>query len=116
MVITSLSSDEQVLWEVGARVRRMRIDTPLTQEQLAVRAGVSLSVVARLERGGDVRLSGLVSILRALGLLANLDALVPDVVVRPSDIAGLGHARQRASSTSRKTTGVSHGWKWGDEQ
>lgn len=115
MVITSFSTNEQVLREVGARVRRIRIDKPLTQEELAVRAGVSLSVVARLERGGDVRLGSVVSVLRALGLLANMDGLLPYASIRPLDVIELGHARQRAVSSARKSSEASQGWKWGDE-
>lgn len=115
MVITPFSSNEQVIKELGMRIRRVRIDTPLTQEQLAMRAGVSLSVVTRLERGGDVRMSGVVCVLRALGLLGNLDSLVPKAATRPSDIVELGHERQRASSSTRKPVETPRTWKWGDE-
>lgn len=114
MGITILSSNEQALAEIGARLRAMRIDIPLTQEELADRAGVSLSMVARLERGQDVRFGNLISVLRALGLLGNLDALVPAATVRPTDVAKLGKARQRAASSSRRNAS-SGAWTWGDE-
>lgn len=113
MVITQLASNEQVLRELGARVRAARIDTPFTQEELAVRAGVSLSTVAKLERGEDVRLSSVLDILRALGLLASVNALVPEATPRPSELAALGKVRQRARSAKRKK---SESWSWGDEQ
>ena len=114
MSITLLSSNEQALRELGERLRAARIDTPLTQAELATRAGVSLSSVASLERGGDVRLSTLLSMLRALGMLENADALVPRTETRPTQIAKLGRARKRAPS-SRKVQDAPGTWTWGDE-
>ena len=80
MKITILSSNEQVLAELGARIRAARIDTPLTQAELAERAGLSPYTVANLERGHDVNLGSLLSVLRALDMLENADALVPETL------------------------------------
>ena len=114
MVITALSSNEQVMGELGKRIRAARIDMPLTQAELAKRAGISLSTVAKLERGEDVRLSSVLDILRALGMLSAADALVPEVVVRPSDLARMGKQRERARSASGRAKPTA--WTWGDEQ
>ncbi len=113
MQITFLSSNEQILSELGDRIRAARIDMPLTQDELAARAGVSISTVAKIERGEDVRFSSMLAILRALGMLANVDILVPEERVRPSDIARTGHSRKRASS-ARSARDVSSAWTWGD--
>lgn len=113
MTISMLSSNEQVLSELGSRIRAARIDTPLTQAELAKRAGVSLSTVAMLERGKDVRLSSVLCILRALGMLGAMDALVPQVVARPSDIMRAGKPRERARSATKAALPTT--WKWGDE-
>ena len=115
MEITVLTSNEQALAELGGRLRDARIDTPLTQEELARKAGVSLSTVASIERGGDARLGSWLSILRALGMLGNADALVPTTEVRPSEIAELGHRRQRARS-AKQAPASSTAWVWGDER
>lgn len=115
MKITLLTSNEQVLAELGARIRAARIDTPLTQVELAERAGISPYTVANLERGRDVNLGSLLSVLRALGMLENADALVPEALARPSDVARLGRARQRAASPSRRPDGAG-AWQWGDER
>ena len=114
MKITMLSSNEQVLGELGRRIRAARIDTPLTQAELAQRAGVSLSTVAKLERGEDVRLSSLLDIQRALGLLASADALAPEALARPSDLARMGKPRERARSAAKDAQPGT--WKWGDER
>lgn len=115
MTIDFLSSNAQALEELGKRIREARIDMPFTQEELAERAGVSLSTVAGIERGCDARMGSYLSVLRALGLLENANALVPETGVRPSQLAELGHKRKRATSpTHRKAQNDS--WVWGDER
>lgn len=115
MVILNTTSNENVLTELGKRIRATRIDTPLTQRELANRAGVSLKTLSNIELGHDSNVSSLISVLRALGLLSNADVLVPSVTVRPSDIVNIGRSRQRASSPNRRPA-TSDTWKWGDEQ
>ena len=115
MVIDFLLSNEQTLAELGKRLRAARIDTPLTQRELADRAGVSLSTVATIERGGDARMGSYLCVLRALGMLSNVDALVPEHVVRPSQLLELGHERKRATSPAHRHTSLPT-WTWGDEQ
>ena len=112
MVITMLSSNEQVLGELGSRVRAARIDMPLTQAELAKRAGVSLSTVAKLERGEDVRFTSVLDVLRALGMLAAVDSLVPHASARPTDLARMGKPRQRARSVANGAS--ANAWEWGD--
>ena len=56
-------------FQLGAEIRRLRIDEGLTQGELARRAGMSLRSVARLEAGGlDPRLTNLDCLSRALGV------------------------------------------------
>jgi transcriptional regulator with XRE-family HTH domain len=77
-----------------ARLAATRLDQNLTQAALAEEAGVSKRTVERLESGEvAARLSGLVRVWRALGLLERFDALVPASV--PSPIAQLKLARRR---------------------
>jgi len=104
----------QVLQELGARIRLARINTPLTQAELAERAGVSLRTVSNLERGRDVNVSSLLDLLRALGMLDNAEMLVPPAQPRPTDIAKLGKERQRATSRAARKAATGT-WKWGDE-
>jgi transcriptional regulator with XRE-family HTH domain len=82
--------DTAVLTDLGARLAHLRLQRNLTQEELAHEAGVSKRTVIRLESGESTQLTNLIRVVRALGLLGNLDAFVP---------AGTtAHARERASA------------------
>jgi transcriptional regulator with XRE-family HTH domain len=107
MVTESTLTDARVLELLGARLRRHRLDLDLTQARLAREAGVSKSTVERLEAGRSIQLGGLLRILRVLGLLPNLDALVPAPL--PSPLV----ERPRERARNRRTPATA--WTWGDE-
>ena len=115
MTIDFLSSNEQILEELGKRIKAARIDTPLTQDELAERAGISLSTVAAIERGADARMGSYLCMLRALGMLENVNAFVPEIPLRPTQLAELGRGRKRATSPSHRKA-ANDAWAWGDEQ
>jgi transcriptional regulator with XRE-family HTH domain len=70
--------------EVGARVRRWRLDAGLTQRQLAALAGLTQPGLAAIERGGnDPRLSTLNRLAHALG--RSTRELVCGEQARPSE-------------------------------
>ena len=115
MKITGFESNDAIARELGDRVRHARIAYPLTQTELAERAGVSLKTVSNLESGRDVRLGSLISVLRALNMLANIEAIVPEHRPSPNAYFALGHDRRRAISPSRRR-GSAGPMKWGDEQ
>jgi putative transcriptional regulator len=87
----------------------------LTQQQLAREAGVSKRTVIRLENGESSQLTNLVRVLRALGLLGNVDALVPAPLESPlARLKSKAKERRRASPAARKPEPGST-WTWGDE-
>ena len=115
MEITSHPSDHAALQALGRRLARHRLNRNLTQAALAAQAGVSTPTVQRIEQGHSSQAVNLVRILRALGLLGNLDALVPEPAISPIQQARMrGRIRQRASSPSGKPE-PSADWSWGDE-
>lgn len=110
------STDEGVLQELGARLRRHRLSLDLTQAQLAHEAGVSKRTLERIEAGGSVAASSLIRILRALDLLGNLEALVPDLRRSPMELLELrGRERQRASGTTELNP-PAEPWVWGEDR
>jgi putative transcriptional regulator len=95
-------SDTAVLRELGSRLAQYRLNQNLTQERLAHEAGISLRTLTRIENGEPSQTSNVLRLLRALGLLDNLDALVPAPAVSPIEQLKLkGKVRQRASSSLR---------------
>jgi len=76
-------SDPAILQKMGRRMRDYRIRMEMTQGELAEKSGVSMGTIVRLEQGSPISTSLLVSILRTMGLLENLEALLPELSVSP---------------------------------
>ena len=115
MELTELS-DAALQAEIGIRLRRLRLQENISQEDLAVAVGISRRTVANAEKGAGCTLQTLLAILRGLGRLEAIDALLPVSVHSPVQLARDGGiARQRAR---RKHHGVDDDeptWTWGDE-
>lgn len=91
-------SNEAVLRALGERASQQRLNKDISQTELAKRAGVGRIVVQRLEGGRGCTLESLIRILRALGLLQQLDSVLPELGPSPIQLAKLkGRERQRAS-------------------
>jgi transcriptional regulator with XRE-family HTH domain len=87
------------LRELGVGLRRSRIWAELTQEDLARRAGISLSALKHLENGAGANLTSLVKVVRALGREDWLAALAPPAEPAVSPIEML---RQQRSLSERR--------------
>jgi transcriptional regulator with XRE-family HTH domain len=115
MQIDQFMNNTQVLTELGARLRDVRVAKPLTRDELSQASGVSVRTIANIEGGKDVTFGNVLSVMRALGLLQNANALVAEQTVRPSDLAALSHKRQRAMSAKyRKQPATA--WVWGEDK
>ena len=65
-------------------------------EELATASGVSPLTVANIEKGKSVSLLLFISVLRSLGLLENLEQLVPEIRISPIELKKLqGKKRYR---------------------
>lgn len=125
-------TDIAILAELGARLARRRLARNLTQDALALNAGVSKRTIERIEAGQSTQMTNLVRVLRSLGLLDNLEALVPTPLPSPIDQLRLRRReRKRASRTSVTAGGTAapqpvasaparrspaKRWTWGDER
>lgn len=83
MQIDGIMADAAVLDELGRRLERHRLERNWTQAQLATEAGIGQATVQRAERGRSVQMTSMVKLLRALGLLADLDAAIPEAIELP---------------------------------
>lgn len=111
------ASDAAALAELGRRLGVRRLDLELTQGALAREAGVSKRTVERLEAGESAQLTNLIRVLRALGLLGRLDALVPELGPGPLELLARrrGDQRRRAPRADRADAAPASGWSWGDD-
>jgi len=116
MKITFYASTDEVLAELGSRIKAARIALPATQAEMAEMTDLSQKTISNLETGRDVSLSTLIEVLRALGQLQSLDVIVPEQELRPSQIAALGKKRERAGRKRKEEQKAQTGWKWGDEK
>ena len=109
-------SDSAALKELGSRVVQYRLNKNLSQLEFAEAAGVSRSTITRLERGESTQAANLIRVLRALGLLANLDALVPEPKTSPVQmLQRQGKSRKRASRRAKKGR-ETEPWSWEDSE
>ena len=94
-------ADKAVLSELGGRIQRERLNQNITQKDLWERAGVSKKVVQQLEIGRGCTLDSFIRILRALGQLDQIDALLPDPGISPIQLARMAGRQRRRASGSR---------------
>ena len=118
MKIEPGNSDDVILAELGRRLARTRLERNLSQQQLAQEAGVAKATIERLERGEPLKSTSLIRVLRALGLLAALDRLIPQPLPSPVERLRLqGRQRQRARSSKQEgSLRDARPWRWGDEE
>jgi len=117
--LTRQLTDSAVLEELGARLARTRIDANLTQARLAEEAGVGKRTIERLEAGRGTDLRMLVRVVRALGLMEGLEALIPEAPQSPmAQLRHKGRERRRAGHPRRSRGGTGDApaspWKWGE--
>ncbi len=110
------TSDDEIQRELGRRLRRARLQRNLTQAQLAEATGLSRRTVTNAESGRGATLGTLIALLRGLGALEQLDALLPDPGPSPIALARLaGRRRQRATGRRGGSPSRPSPWSWPDE-
>ncbi len=115
MNIDKQTTPQAAVEELTGRLARFRIESGITQAELAGQAGVSKRTIERIEDGCDTQLTTLIRLLRVLGLSDRLDQLIPEQTISPMErLQGRTTPPKRAKR--KKTALVDKPWKWGDEQ
>ena len=115
MNITKQTTPQAALKELTTRLTHFRIESGLTQAQLATQAGVSKRTVERIENGCDLQITTLVRLLRVLGLADRLDQLIPTQTISPIEMLS-GKTEPPKRARQKKITQTEEQWKWGDEK
>ena len=77
-------SNKELKTLIGERIRIYRKNLSLSQEELANDSGISLSTIQKFESGkANLGLDNLLTILRRLGLIENIDQLLPEQPENP---------------------------------
>ena len=113
MKIIGNESEQSILKEVGSRIKQYRISLNITQEELAGKCGTSSSTVVRIENGIDSKFSNYIKILNALGLVQNIDALIPQSQPYFKALYDKKPQRQRAKGRVSK---AKPSWVWGEDK
>ncbi len=71
----------------------------MKQSELATESGIGISTVVKIESGQSVSLLLLISVLRTLGLLENLELLVPAAQPSPLQLLKMQGKRQQRVRT-----------------
>ena len=69
----------------------------------------------RLENGESSQVTNLIRVVRALGLLDNLDAFIPPPLPSPIEQLRSRAKERRRASPSKKNDPPATKWTWGDE-
>ena len=97
---------------LSSRLKTIRLDMNLTQEELAQISGVSTRSIVNIENSSDIKLSSFIKILKALEIADRLELVLPDERKRPSYYLESNKHKQR----SRKSSEISKNepFRWGD--
>ena len=82
-------SDPAILVKLGGRIKDYRIQLGMKQSDLARLSCVGVNTIYKLEKGKSVSTALLISILRSLSLLENIETLVPETKLTPLQLLAL---------------------------
>lgn len=106
------SSSKAIASSLGKRLEEIRLSKNISQADLAREAGVSRSTMTRIADGRSISLDSFIRVIKALGLVDHLSALLPDPSVRPVELVTHEGKHRRRASGKRAATKP---WTWGDE-
>ena len=114
-------SDEEILKEIGERLKRARIRAKLTQEQLAQNSGVGKSTIERAEKGEGLQLLNLVKLFRALNMLPSFELLLPSAEPSPMEelaVRDSGSLPQRVRTKANPSVQykINRTFVWGEDK
>lgn len=116
MMFLKENSDDAALKELGERIFQYRLNKNMTQSALANEAGVSERTIMRVEKAHSIQSSNLIRILRALNLLGNMEALIPEPPASPIQQAKILGKRRKRASTTFQTSKPKEPWSWGSDE
>ena len=90
-------SNWEIISELGVRFKDYRLLVKMTQKEVALQSGVSVFTISQFEKG-QVRNIGygtILSLLRAIGFIAEAEKLLPELPVQPYQLLKLRNKQER---------------------
>jgi transcriptional regulator with XRE-family HTH domain len=100
--ISNFTTDPVVLSEVGRRLAQLRLNQNLSQAALAEKAGITRLTVHNIESGSNANFTNIIRFMRGLGILGNLDAIIPELAPSPIQQADAAMARRKRAGKRRQ--------------
>jgi transcriptional regulator with XRE-family HTH domain len=76
MIDMKFATPDELVRELGSRLRTQRLASRVTQQELAQRAGIALGAVKKLESGGNTTLQTFVRVVQALSLTSDIENIL----------------------------------------
>lgn len=113
MKIIGRENEQVIIKELGFRIKQYRISLNITQNGLADKCGLSSSTVVRIESGEDSKISNYIKIMEGLGLLSNIDVLIPEV---QPDFKAMFENRTPRQRVKTSHSNHKSNWVWGEDK
>lgn len=94
-------SDPAILQELSRRFRELRLKKNIQQKELSGLSGVAIGTIRRFENGETVSTENLIKIMRGLGVLENLEQLIPTEPISPILMKKLHNKKRMRASSSK---------------
>ena len=90
-------SNADLVRMLGRRFKTYRIKCRMTQAEMSGQTGVSVPTIRSFENGRstNISLQVLMSLMRAVGQLEQIDSLLPEIPVNPKDVFEGNHQPKR---------------------
>lgn len=101
-------SENEIASRIADSIKAYRLSprgARMTQQDLADKAGVSVGTIKRFEKTGIITLPNLISVFRSLGLLQNIEMLLPEVPeMSPMEALWAEERKRKPARTRKKRT------------
>lgn len=96
----NISINQDILADLGERLKQHRLNQNLSAKSLAEKSGVSVRTITGFERGEkNISLINLIELLRALNLIDNLSTLIPELpTISPLELMELEKKKRKRAS------------------
>ena len=94
-------SDDKLALLLGEFIKHHRIERNLSQDELAIAAGLSRSTISLMERGKSMSLNSIIRVLRVLDVLYVFDSLRVPQQLSPLEMLKI-QEKQRKHSSHKK--------------